>query len=132
MFITVLLKQENRGVIMNEKLNKSTSAPSKIDTSKESAVSKSVRTSEQFNDIEPGTTAGISTNRSSIEKTWQMSYSTGHIDNELVKTRKIGFAVLPKPAFQGEISIGDIHLFCYVLNNGKRGDSAKKFGLRFD
>ena len=105
---------------MSEELNNNTKSLPQIDTLKETVVSKAVVPSEQFNDINRDQTDKRSANCSSIEKTWQMSYSTGHIDNELVQTVNINPAALPKSAFQGEIIIGDIHLLCYVLNNGKR------------
>jgi P63C domain len=104
---------------MNEELNKSTNARSKIDTSKGPTVSKSILMSEQCDDINRDETDRTSVNYSSIEKTWQMSYSTSNI-NEAVQTVNINPAALPKSLFQGEIIIGDIHLLCYVLNNGKR------------
>jgi len=104
---------------MNKELNKSTNAPAKIHTSKGTALAKSVVPAEQCNDINRDTIDRSSANYSSIEKTWQMSYSNGHI-NEAVQTVNINPAALPKSLFQGEIIIGDIHLLCYVLNNGKR------------
>jgi P63C domain len=104
---------------MNEELNKSTNAPSKIDTSKGTSAQESILMSEQGNDVNRDTTGRTSANYLSIEKTWQMSYSTGHI-NEAVQTVNINPGALPKSLFQGEIIIGDIHLLCYVLNNGKR------------
>jgi hypothetical protein len=104
---------------MSEELNKSTSAPSKIDTSKGTPVQKSVLTFEQCNNINRDTTGRSSANCLLIENTRQISYLTGHI-SETVRTVNIDPAALPKSLFQGEIIIGDIHLLCYVLNNGKR------------
>jgi hypothetical protein len=105
---------------MSEELNKSPSAPAKINTSKETKVRRSVLTTAQYNDINRDATDRTSANCSSIEKTWQMSYLTGQINDELVQTVKIDSPALPKSVFHGEIIIGDIHLLCYVLNNGKR------------
>jgi len=104
---------------MSEELNNNTKSLPKIDTSEEPLVPKLVLTSKQFNDINRSITDRTSANYSSIEKTWQMSYSNGHI-NEAVQTVNIDPDSLPKSLFQGEIIIGDIHLLCYVLNNGKR------------
>jgi hypothetical protein len=104
---------------MSEELNKSAMAPLKIDTSKGTAIQGSVRTSEQCSDFNRDTTDRRSANCLSLEKTWQMSYSTGRL-SETVQTVNIDPDSLPKSLFQGEIIIGDIHLLCYVLNNGKR------------
>ena len=115
----VKISQREQWVTMNKKLRTHVKVLPKIHTLKGPAVSKSVLTSEQGNDVNRDTIDRSSANYSSIEKTWQMSYSTGHI-NEAVQNVNINPAALPKSLFQGEIIIGDIHLLCYVLNNGKR------------
>jgi len=82
-------------------------------------MSKSVLTSEQGNDVNRDPIDRTFSNCLSIENTRQLSSLIRH-NNEAVRTVNIDPAALPISIFHGEIIIGDIHLLCYVLNNGKR------------